>query len=137
MPSSPSATPKKTRAKSTKPRSAAQIATQFKPGQAPVSSGASFRKRTRAFRERCDLIMSTVGLDVITSMLYDNYEKGDIKEVMDLLKWVALNAYGHPREMATIEEEDNPINQVRPLIVASREDLAKAIASNEEHETDE
>lgn len=87
------------------PRTQAQIAAQFKPGNKANADGWSMRKETRQYRKALStLLLSEAGLEALIIMYQTAANNGNLKEFMELQRFMAEYAFGKPKEMLETEE---------------------------------
>lgn len=84
----------------------AQKATMFKPGNKANADGWSMRKEIRAYRKKCDAILSSEQFTTaIVDIAVHCANNGMFKEFMEIQRFLAEYAYGKPRDMLETEEE--------------------------------
>lgn len=92
--------------KEPKPRTEKQIAAQFKPGNKANKDGWSMRKEIRAYRKKCDAILSSEEFVKATiDIAVHCANNGMFKEFMEVQRFLAEYAYGKPGQMLETEEE--------------------------------
>lgn len=84
----------------------AQKAAQFKPGNKANVDGWSMRKEIRAYRKKCDAILSSEDFTkAILDMSIHCANNGMFKEFMEIQRFLAEYAYGKPGQMLETEEQ--------------------------------
>lgn len=97
---------KDTTKRKTKEQTEAQKAAHFKPGNKANADGWSMRKEIRAYRKKCDAILSSEQFVKATiDIAIHCAENGMFREFMEVQRFLAEYAYGKPGQMLETEEE--------------------------------
>ena len=100
--------PKGTKVSKPREQSEASKATQFKPGNKANVDGWSMRKEIRAYRKKCDAILSSPTFtEAMVTMVVHCANNGMYKELMEIQRFLAEYAYGKPGNMLETEENVN------------------------------
>lgn len=100
-----------TRPKQTE-RTQAQIDAQFKPGNKANADGWSMRKETRQYRKAlATILLGHEGLEALLIMYQTAANNGNLKEFMELQRFMAEYAFGKPKEMLETEESVTQLSQ--------------------------
>lgn len=93
-------------------RTEAQKAAQFKPGNKANADGWSMRKEIRAYRKKCDSILSSPTFtEAMVTMVVHCANNGMYKEFMEIQRFLAEYAYGKPGQMLETEENVNVLSE--------------------------
>ena len=98
-------------------RTEAQKAAQFQPGNKANADGWSMRKEIRAYRKKCDAILSSPTFtEAMVTMVVHCANNGMYKEFMEIQRFLAEYAYGKPGQMLETEENVNVLSPGSALV---------------------
>lgn len=110
-----------------------QKAAQFQPGNSANKNAWNMKAEIRQFRKRCHVILQSLDAqEAFVTMLVHAANNGNVKDFMDITRFLAEYAYGTVRQMIDVEDVDEESSSKSvPLIAITSEQLREVIDSDE------